>query len=41
MQPVGVQALTITLGILTLAALAASAVPAVRAGRVDPATALK
>jgi ABC-type lipoprotein release transport system permease subunit len=32
---------TITLGILMLTALAASAAPAVRAGRVDPATALK
>jgi predicted permease len=41
MQPVGVQAVTITLGILMLTALAASAAPAVRAGRVDPATALK
>lgn len=41
MQPPGVPALTVTVGILMLSALVASALPALRASRVDPATALK
>jgi predicted permease len=40
MQPVGVAALTITVGVLILTTLVASAVPAWRASRTDPATAL-
>jgi predicted permease len=41
MQSVGVPALTMTVGMLMLTALIASAVPAFRASRVDPAGVLK
>jgi ABC-type antimicrobial peptide transport system permease subunit len=41
MQPVHVATLAIMISVLLLAALAAGLVPAIRASRVDPVTALR